>query len=85
MTAKTEFQTEERKMKEGDIRMTTDAERALAQAMFDALSPVMRGHDLVEVINALTALLLDTIGQCPDPRAAAGDVCEAIRANFPHG
>jgi hypothetical protein len=72
-------------MREGDMRMTTDAERALAQAMHDALSPVMRGRDLGEAINALTALLVEAIEQYPDSRAAAESVCEGIRANFPHG
>jgi len=74
-------------MREGNMRMTTDAERALALAiaMFAALRPIMHGRDLDEVLRALFALLLDTMEQCPDPRAAAEDFIESMRANFPHG
>src|SRR6266700_3371071 len=70
-------------MREGNMRMTTDAERALALAMFAALRPIMHGRDLDEVLRALFALLLDTMEQCPDPRAAAEDFIESMRANFP--
>jgi hypothetical protein len=72
-------------MDEDRFQMTTPAQQQLARAIHDAMAPLARGMDLSDVINALFAVLLDTVNQCPNPREAADDLCEAIRANFPHG
>ena len=72
-------------MKEGDMRMTTGAEQALAQAIHETLVRVAPDRDLGEVLSALTAVIVDIIKHHPDPRGAAEDMCESIRVNFPHG
>ena len=67
---------------QGPMRMTTDRERELAQAMHDALADVVPGYRTDEILSALTALLCAVIENERDPVEAAQSVINALEANI---
>ena len=70
---------------QGPMRMTTDRERDLAQAMHDAVADVVPGYGTDEILSALTALLCEVsevIENEHDPVEAAQSVINALEANI---
>jgi hypothetical protein len=63
----------------------TDREKALAQAMYDAIVKIGKdgGYSNREAFHALVTVLIGVIRNNDNPRALAQSVCRTLESNFP--